>query len=205
MVDLLETPAAMAGTCQVVHDNMGKDLATLLIAAMERRGDSQIDVARYINEFLARDGIDLTAPYMSTSQASISKYLYNRARPHPAKYKAFARYCGVTEGAIQRAIDSLPANANGPQVGQSEAALREQLVDARAQARQLEEERDGLAELFAAEQLENDRLREENGRLRASLQRLEKRVSRAEGAVAAAESDVSAVKASRKRPSRSGR
>ena len=137
------------------------DLPHLLVAKREQRGDSQADLAAFINDWMESHGHDMTAPQMTTSQAAISKIEAGLSRPIPRKLPAFAAYLGMSEGQVARA-------ASPDVLGESVAVLREQVIQERGRARQLEMmNEDLLAEV--------GKLQAEKQQLAAALRKLERR------------------------------
>lgn len=135
------------------------DLSDLLVAKRRDRGDSQADLAAFINNWMEENGHDLNRPQMSTSQASISKIEAGLTHPIPAKIPAFAAYLEMSVGQVVRA--STPEA-----LGETVAVLREQVVHERI--------RTAAAEMAAQEwQSEVRVLQNEVRRLTARIKRIE--------------------------------
>ena len=145
------------------------DLPHLLYAKRKQRGDSQADVARFINDWLRDHGFDMTDTNMTTSQAAISKIEAGLSKPIQAKIPAFAAYLGISEGQAARA-------ASPDALGESVAVLREQLIEERARSRRLEQTNEDLMSEVA-------QLQAEIQRQSAALRRLERRMAPLEAEV----------------------
>lgn len=155
------------------------DLPHLLVRKRTQRGDSQADLAAFINRWMEEHGHDLTRPQMSTSQAAISKIEAGLSRPIPAKIPAFASYLGLSEGQTARA-------ASPDALGESVAVLREQVINERAMRRQVEQTNEDLLSELANLQGDYQRLQAENRKMQAALAKLEARQNAVEQRVTAA-------------------
>lgn len=123
--------------------NPPNDFAVLLQLAMDARGESQERAAITMNQLMAEElGHQPNHIHVSTSQATISKWLAGDNGPNRKKFRMLAKYCQVSLGVIERLCGN-PAQSDDVGV------LRETLVDTMADNRRLVHKNIELGEALA--------------------------------------------------------
>lgn len=148
--------------------------AILLRMVMEQKGHRQHHAAAAMNEIMERQlGRPIPHFHLSTSQASVSKWLDGENGPNRKKFPMLAEYCGVSLGVIERLCGDA---SESDDVG----VLREALVDERTERRVLEVRCAELTEQLHAEHRAKLRAQRERTQLREAARQAEARVAEAE-------------------------
>lgn len=149
------------------------EFAILLKMSMDRRGESQERAAVTMNRMMAEElGHEPNHIHVSTSQATISKWLEGRNGPNRKKWNMIARYCDVPRGTIERLCGD-------PSESSDVGVLREELVNALAECRRLEHKNAELQRLVTNGDRRHQRDRTQLRKLEATLYELRQELAMA--------------------------